>query len=380
MGRKLVKIPWKGRDVPHALIDIIRGCNIVCENCYNTSARQLKSVDDVKKELDLLQSLRKLESVSIIGGEPLLHPNLFEILAVIHERKISIEILTNGLLLNDDNLARFKELGVNVVLLHIEATQNRSDLASQTQEEVSKLRRKIAAQVGKFGIEVGLSVTTYREKKSDLILSLKDAMTFPEVNFVLVTLYRNMHTIEDLRGNIFDGFKGRTNNQKKEIEYSMSEFEAILKDELSITPFAFLPARHDPNFARWLSYFVSVYLDKDKRPQYHSLSPSFFEPIYLWLYRKIKGHYPFTQKSDPKKLKGHLFINGLFGGDFKGNMLFHKKFKNEGDSLKSLRILVQTGAELDESGNLIYCESCPDAVVKNGTLVPVCIADRVVSD
>jgi hypothetical protein len=41
-------------------------------------------------------------------------------------------------------------------------------------------------------------------------------------------------------------------------------------------------------------------------------------------------------------------------------------------------IVIQTPPEIDEAGRLIgICYHCPDATVRNGRLMPVCLADHI---
>ena len=49
-----------------------------------------------------------------------------------------------------------------------------------------------------------------------------------------------------------------------------------------------------------------------------------------------------------------------------------------GARLAAKRLLFQWPATVDESGRVIHCECCPDAVLKDGHLVPLCISDLVV--
>jgi len=43
-------------------------------------------VEQVKHELDVFQSLRKTDCISIAGGEPLLYPNIVELVAEVKSR------------------------------------------------------------------------------------------------------------------------------------------------------------------------------------------------------------------------------------------------------------------------------------------------------
>ena len=43
----MMRLPWRGRTVPHAVVDIIRGCNCRCANCYNSAAPRAKPMAEV---------------------------------------------------------------------------------------------------------------------------------------------------------------------------------------------------------------------------------------------------------------------------------------------------------------------------------------------
>ena len=78
-------------------------CNLVCENCnrFNDFSRRGKIDFDEKKYIDFSQKFN-ISRISILGGEPLLHPNLFNYVKGI--RKLwpdcSMVITSNGLLIN----------------------------------------------------------------------------------------------------------------------------------------------------------------------------------------------------------------------------------------------------------------------------------------
>jgi len=113
-------------------------------------------------ELDIATSKRRIQTVSIAGGEPTLHPQLCEIVANIHRRNLKVILATNGLLLHKTLLDALRTAGLDMIMLHIDEGQNRPDLRRiPTFEEISTLRSALAERVVASVIDVGLSVTVY---------------------------------------------------------------------------------------------------------------------------------------------------------------------------------------------------------------------------
>jgi MoaA/NifB/PqqE/SkfB family radical SAM enzyme len=61
-------------------------------------------LSEIERELDLFARLRKTDSVSIAGGDPLMHPQIVEIVRMIRQRGWKPIINTNGQALTEDLL------------------------------------------------------------------------------------------------------------------------------------------------------------------------------------------------------------------------------------------------------------------------------------
>jgi len=48
-----------------------------------------------------------------------------------------------------------------------------------------------------------------------------------------------------------------------------------------------------------------------------------------------------------------------------------------GTRLAGTALTFQQPAAVSPDGRLVYCRECPDATVRNGVLVPVCLADHI---
>lgn len=134
-------LPWKYNDAPHAILDIIRGCNIKCTACYNNAECKIKSYEEVVEDYKKIVAIRKPSSIALIGGEPLLNPDLIKIIQFLKQEGLSVELFSNGLLLNENKVRELAQAGVDLVFLHIDVGQKRKDLpVNYTIADINNLR------------------------------------------------------------------------------------------------------------------------------------------------------------------------------------------------------------------------------------------------
>ena len=95
--RNLYRFPWSLNDNPIAWLEVTDLCNIHCEGCYRQRLTNHKSLDEVKEEILFFKKWRNPDNVSIAGGEPLLHPQIDEIVTFIRDNGLKPILLTNGL-------------------------------------------------------------------------------------------------------------------------------------------------------------------------------------------------------------------------------------------------------------------------------------------
>ena len=382
MNRLPLQLPWTLATVPHAVLDILRGCNIRCRDCYNLQPDRTKPLEEVDAELEALTKLRQLQSLSIVGGEVTLHPDLVEIVRRVRKRGLFVELFSNGLDLTEGLLAALKEAGVNVIFLHIERDQRRPDLpADATEEDLRRLRAEKAGLVAAHGIEVGLAVTAYPEKLDEVEEAVSFALESPSVCYLLVTWWRDVGRMPPIHGDLADGMTSEANPLPRvppAHEVRPGELCEWLEKHCELTPFASLGSNQDPADPRWLSFMVATVHRQGKLSDYRSLRATWLEQTFLEASRRLTGRYPFYQAQREKQFGVHLLLNGMAGGGLAKNLRLLRSFSRPGGKLSAKRILFQWPATFDCMGRVIHCQCCPDAVLRDGRLVPLCISDRVV--
>lgn len=383
MKNGAIRLPWTSDTVPHAVLDILRGCNIRCRDCYNLQPDHVRPLAEIEEQLDALMCLRRLQSVSIVGGEITLHPELVKIIRLVRQRGLFVELFTNGVALNDDLLARLKEAGANVIFLHIEPQQRRPDLpAEATADDLNRLRQEKVALVAAHGIEVGLTVTAYPDKPHEVEDAVAFALESPHVCYLLVTLWRDVSRMPAITGDLTTGMLSGSENIQPagQRETQPKELCQWLERRFGITPFAFLGSNRADDEPRWMSYLTATVHRQNELIQQHSLRPTWVEKTVLEASRKLTGRYPFYQKQNFWQTALHLLLNGLAGGSIFKRLKFLGCAMQPGVRLAAKRLLFQWPAAVDKSGRLIHCQCCPDAVLKDGHLVPLCISDLVVKE
>jgi MoaA/NifB/PqqE/SkfB family radical SAM enzyme len=164
MKQNLYRYPWSNNDNPIGWLEVTDKCNIYCEGCYRINGMEgHKPLEQLKEEVDLLQKWRNCDNISLAGGEPLIHPDILELLAYIKSRGIKPLVLTNGVKLVDNRpfLEELKRAGAIGFTFHIDSFQHRPHWKGKSEEELFELREYFARMVhdvGGFYSSFGMTV------------------------------------------------------------------------------------------------------------------------------------------------------------------------------------------------------------------------------
>lgn len=382
MISRAIQLPWSMQTMPHAALDIIRGCNISCRACYNTQPPTAKPLQQIREELDQLLAHRRLHTLTITGGEATLHPQLCDVVRLVRDRGLIPSLITNGLLLDAPLVRALKAAGLEVLIVHIDPGQTRSDLPpNPTLEQINALRRAKGELIASHGLAAGLAATLYRSRPEEAIDLVRLVLHSPHIHILLAANCTRIARLHTLEGDLLQGITCSQSNEDDTPGLADDYLEpaqtmALWQRELGLHPFGYLGSNLDEHDPRWLSYLVASAHTADGQVHCHNLRPSFTERAAIRLIHLIRGRFIFHQRQSPARLRLQLLLNAFTGGSCRGNLRILRQSLHPHTRLFAKHLLVQSGGTLTHDRKVVYCRNCPDATIRNGRLVPACLSDR----
>ena len=353
----MMRLPWHGKTVPHAVVDILRGCNCRCADCYNSAQPCAKPLDDIKADVRAIRSARNVRTISLSGGEPLLHPQILEIVSYLrHDEHVAASMLTNGILFDDAMAGKLRAAGLDFVTFHIQRGQTRPDCDDARVEAVRREKGRIARAHGIYPAVV----ETIRADDAEGFAALGRFLRFaPDFEYALVTVARNFAVIDPVVA---------------ELEFDREPMLAAFAHE-GYCPSRFVGGSVDHNAPRWYVLQSVQASDSSGRERaWNMVRPGLVERVFLHGYAALCRRSVHWMKSTTAKAKVRLLVNGLSGGRL-STLVFALRAIFEGWTVREKHVIVQYPPRSLGDGRVEFCDCCPDATVKDGRLEPLCLAD-----
>jgi uncharacterized radical SAM superfamily Fe-S cluster-containing enzyme len=193
------------------LLEITDSCNLRCPVCYAASGPERlthRPLALIEKMLDaIVRNEGKPDVVQISGGEPTLHPQFFEIVALAKARPIRhLMVNTNGVRLAQDEefVKRLSEIEDFEVYLQFDSFE-RDALRALRGADLRGVRERALEQLNKYDISTTLVVTLKRGLNDGEIGKIIDfALTQPCVRGVTLQPIQDAGRLEN-----FDPAKDR---------------------------------------------------------------------------------------------------------------------------------------------------------------------------
>ena len=356
-GLRPLKFP--AGETPHATIEPNRTCNIRCRLCYTLDRASVKSLGEVKMEIDLASQKRNLETITLLGGEPTLHPDLVEIVSHVKAKKLVCQLLTNGIKFLQDRddllLDSLIAAGVDRILCHIDIGQEHvhKNIEETCDTLFSKLENK--------RVHFSLSMTIYDDNKGTIPVIIKRYSRYRFFDGVLAILARDP--------------KGQASAVRK---CEMTDEYTIIKAQLGIEPTAYIPSNLDDSRVNWLVYHYYINAQTGKA----SRIPPILDRAFRRIYRLRNGRHFFAMSPNPTWGALDFLTTGVASimteSGHVASPFALLKDSSRGSSIRLQYIIIQNPPEVDRERNQIqFCFHCPDATIRNGRLTPVCIADQL---
>ena len=149
------------------LVEITDACNLACHVCYaDSKGDRILSLAGFRRHVSaLLDEKGRLDSVQLIGGEPTIHPDFWEMLAWLHAepRVAKIYVATNGIALEKpgaaEKLVQFRDK--TLVLLQFDGLEAKTNKALR-QANPEKVRMRLLARLDRLNVPMQLTMTLAR--------------------------------------------------------------------------------------------------------------------------------------------------------------------------------------------------------------------------
>ena len=150
-----------------AHVVVTRRCNLACTYC--------SEFDDFSKPVNLAEMLRRIDrlaalgttAVTLTGGEPLLHPQLDDIIRQIRSRGIVAILVTNGYLLTPSRIQNLNAAGLD--RMQISVDNIRPDEVSKKSLKVLDQKLRWLSEIAEFPVNIHTVVGACTENPRDAL-------------------------------------------------------------------------------------------------------------------------------------------------------------------------------------------------------------------
>ncbi|MBI2895093.1 MAG: radical SAM protein [Deltaproteobacteria bacterium] len=382
--RNLYRLPWSVNDNPIGWLEVTDKCNIVCKGCYREELEGHRPLDVLEEEVRRLKELRNPDSICIAGGEPLLHPQICDIVAYVNSLGLKAAILTNAVNL-DENLAReLKRAGVYNLKLHIDQWQSRPHHKRKTEVELMDLRQSYVELLRKVGgIDATFGATVYREN----LQYVGDILAWAQKNIDVVSglIFLTFRAVPT--GGEVELYAGGKRVDPKELRYSTNDatevgitaadvLDSMRRVYPDVRASSFLGGTMCPDTPKWLLLTHIASSDRS----YGFVGPRTME-LAQTFHHAVFGKY-LTHGDRPRLGPGYFGLSAIDPAVRPGlrrwaTDLARRPWRLFDRTLTTQSVLILQGPDHLEDGTVDMCDSCPDMAFFEGKLYPSCRLDEL---
>lgn len=375
--RTLYRLPWSLPDNAIAWLEPTQKCNLACLGCYRANVNEHKSLEEVSQELDVFERYRSADGISIAGGDPLCHPEIVDIVAMVAQRGWKPVLNTNGLALTEEWLRELKRAGLTGLTFHVDSKQGRPHWKGKTEQEHNELRLQLAETVAAVG---GLSCAFNSTVFDDTLDAVPDLVAWAQKHIdivhVMVFICYRAAVIE---GN-FEYYVGGERLDmsplayafpvpKQRIDISARDVAAKIAERFpDFAPCAYLNGTERPDTFKWL--LATRVGTRDRI--YGYFGPRMAE-LTQTMHHLLTGRY--LAYASPSVLRRGKSLLWLWPFDRGVRHAFARAFVDPRLAFRRLHtqsIMIIQPIDLLPDGRQNMCDGCPDMTVWDGQLAWSC--------
>ncbi len=375
--RSLYWLPWSLPDNAISWLEPTAACNLYCEGCYRTNdPKGHKSLDEVAADLDVFLRLRSSDGISVAGGDPLCHPEVVDIVALIAERKLKPILNTNGLALTRELLTELKRAGLWGVTLHIDSKQTRRGWHGKSEIELNELRLEFAqliAEVG--GLSCALNSTVY----DDTLEYVPEVVAWGERHIDIVHVLVFIAFRAALIDGVFDYYVKGERIDFDDIRYAthkVPRVDILSTDILAkiqyrfpdFRPCAYLNGTEKPDSFKWL--LTGRIGTKGKVHGY--VGPRFMELAQVGHHLRHGRYLAYSSPRVHRRGRSMLAVAPLDRGVARTGFSYLRNPLRLFRRLHYQSVMIIQPIDLLPDGRQNMCDGCPDMTVWNGRLAWSC--------
>jgi len=174
----------------HPVWEVTTACNLRCRHCHASAGKRQEeelNTEEGKKLLEEIASVPEFRMLVLTGGEPLVRPDIIELVQYASALGLKVAIATNGTLIDTQMARKLKRAGVCDLAIGLDAaTPDLHDFIRNTPGSYERTLQGIrACREAGMCLQINVTVMKYNYPEIPRILDLAD-----ELEAQIVLLYQ----------------------------------------------------------------------------------------------------------------------------------------------------------------------------------------------
>lgn len=170
--------------------EILSDCNLRCKHCYNASGmnNNILSKSTIENVFNEMKTTNCTNFV-LSGGEPFLHPEIWDILDLLCTEDFSITLVTNGTLINEFIVDKISKYNINLLVSLNGSSAENDDLirGKGSFDKTIKGLYLLKAQNQLHKVTINFVLTKINSNDISEMVNLLEKIGVKKISFILMT-------------------------------------------------------------------------------------------------------------------------------------------------------------------------------------------------